>query len=124
MFGGIPAISGEFLPTGLKQGSKPRILTLRNQCLGDMFTALGVSHESEGYRNALAGQEAIVVLVCDAPHLSQNASGELGAVEEADCGVASDYAKLLKVAFLENFVGQSDLCLRRREIAGHGVQNL
>jgi hypothetical protein len=83
-----------------------------------------VSHESEGNRNALAGQKAVVFLVCDGPHLSQNDGGELGTVEDSDCGVAGDYAQLLGVAFLEYFVGQSDLCLRRSEIAGHCVQNL
>ena len=91
MFGGIPAISGKFSPNGLGRRSEPRILTLRNQCLGDLFTALSVTHESEGNRNALAGQKTVVVLVCNAPHLSQNASGELGSVKEPDCGVAGDY---------------------------------
>lgn len=124
MFGGIPAISDEFSPNGLGRRSEPRILTLRNQCLGNLLTALSVTHESEGNRNALAGQNAVIVLVCNAPHLSQNTSGELGTVKDQNCGVAGDYTQLLGVAFLEYFVGQSNLCLGRRELAGHGVQNL
>ena len=100
-----------------------RILTLGNQCLGDLFTALGMTHESEGNRDALTGQKTAVLLVCDGPYFSQNDGREFGAVKDADSGVASDYAQLLGVAFLEYLVGQSGLCLRRSEIAGHYAPN-
>ena len=83
-----------------------------------------MTHEAEGNRDAPTGQKAVVLLVCNGPDLSQDDGRELGAVKDANCGVASDYTQLLRVAFLEYLVAQSGLCLRRSEIAGHCVQNL
>lgn len=120
----IRLYEGEFPSNGLERRSKSRVLTLRNQRLGNLFAALSMAQEAEGNRDALAGQKAIVLLVCDGPHLSQDGRGELGAGKDNNCGVARDYAQLLGVAFVEYFVGQSDLCLRRSEVAGHCAQNL
>lgn len=120
----IRLFKGEILPKGLERRDKSRLLTLRKQCLGDLFAALCVTHESECNRDAFTSQETVVLLVCNRPDFSQGDGRELGSVEEADCGVASDDAQLLGVAFLEYLVGQSDLCLRRGEIAGHCAQNL
>ena len=66
----IRLFQGEFSSEEQERKGISRILTFRKQCLGDMFTALGVTHEPEGNRNTLAGQKPIVILVRDGPNLS------------------------------------------------------
>jgi len=66
----IRLCKGELLSKRLKRRSKSRLLTLRNQCLGDLVTALGMTHESEGNRNALAGQKSVTLPTRDGPHRS------------------------------------------------------
>ena len=95
------------------------LLTLGYKSFRDLLAALRVAEEADGDTDALAGEDAIVVLVGEVPDLREDCGGELGAAEYLDGGLACDDAELLSIRLGKYVVDEGDFLGRGGEL-GHG----
>lgn len=77
------------------------------------------AHQTDGGGDALSGEEAVVVLVCDVPYLAEGCRGEVRTAKDSDCDVASDNANLLSVRLCKDAVYEGKFCGCWRERWGH-----